>query len=122
MQEIILDEAVIPQVMWLMLAQYGVIIDDINDDGEVFFTVPNRSDYMAYVDAPLYNVEISVGNKDVMIAGELLLQIANGFFEENGLKPHGGVRDQYWTQLMGDYYVGLEEMNIEKEEPHLLRL
>ena len=122
MQEIFLDETTMSKMMWLMLAQYGVIIDDINDEGEVFFTVPNESQYMAYVDASLYNVEVGLG-RDTMIAGELLLQIANGFFEENGLKPHGGIRDQYWTQLMGDYCFNVEEMSVEKEEePHLLRL
>ena len=122
MQEIVLDEATVSQVMWLMMAQYGVIIDDINDDGEVFFTVPNKSEIKAYFDAPLYNVGVGLGDHDVMIAGDLLLQIANGFFEENGLKPHGGIRDQYWTQMMGQFRTCQEEFDMKKEDSKLLLL
>ena len=36
------------------------------------------------------------------IAGDLLLTMANNFFSENGLKPNGRIRSEYWTSLMGE--------------------
>lgn len=86
-------------IMWIVLAQLGVKIDFIQDNKTVNFSVPSLSDYTAQnQDMPL------IGNspKGEPIAGELLLNIANSFFIDNGFTPNGRVRSEYWTIQMGE--------------------
>ena len=117
-----LTEEDIAQVMWMSLAQYGVIIDNITDEGDVYFTVPKYSEFRCFVDAPIFGVEVKMERSEEMMAGELLMQMANSYFEENGMIPHGGIRDQYWTEILGTVRTYQEEENIKKEGPQLLRV
>lgn len=120
-QMIQLTETDMEQLMWVMMAQYGVMIDNITEEGDVYFTVPNKSELMAYVNAPLLGVDINRTSEEMM-AGELLLQVANSYFEDAGLAPHGGIRDQYWTQILGQVRSYQAESEIQKEGPQLLRV
>ena len=78
------------EAIWLQLAEYGVFIDNIDDEGHVWFTVPRHSDYRVRAMQFVPGVGVSAGDSDVEMAGEFLLAFANGFFEENGLVPHDG--------------------------------
>lgn len=88
-------------IMWIILAQLGVRIDAIQDDHTVNFSVPSMSDYTA--ESRDKNIPL-VDNapRGQPIAGDLLLTMANNFFSENGLKPNGRIRSEYWTSLMGE--------------------
>lgn len=118
----IITQEDIVQAMWLQLAEYGVFIDNIDDDGHVWFTVPRHSDYMIEAHQFIPGVGISSGGQDVEMAGEFLLAFANGFFEENGLVPHGGVRDSDWSQMAGRVRRYSEENDMKKDGPKLLRV
>lgn len=83
-----MDEDVLAQIMYLMFAQLGVNILFIQDNGVVNFDVPSMSDFTA--------------EGGEMIAGELLLNMANDYFKKNGLEPNGSIRSEYWTQAMGE--------------------
>ena len=102
--------------MWTSLMQYGVIVDNITDEGEVFFTVPSHSEY--YVDAvpPIFGSDVSIVKQEM--CGELLLQLAQSYFEENGLIAKGGVRDEKWTTSQGN----IELMKAENEVDQNLTL
>lgn len=108
--------------MWVTLAQWGVVIDNIDDDGEVWFTVPSESDYMVRAQMMIPGVDTAPEEQDMMMAGELLRAIASNFFEENGLVPHGGIRDQHWFQISGQVRAYQEQDDIKKEGPTLLRV
>ena len=115
-----LTETDMNELMWMMLAQYGVFIDNITEEGDVYFTVPDKSEFMVYTDAPLFGVELNSRPREEMMAGELLRQFANSYFEDAGLTPHGGIREQYWTQILGQVRSYQEEQQIQKEGPQLL--
>lgn len=117
-----LTETDMNELMWMMLAQYGVFIDNITEEGDVYFTVPDKSEFMVYTDAPLFGVELNSRPREEMMAGELLRQFANSYFEDTGLTPHGGIREQYWTQILGQVRSYQEEQQIQKEGPQLLRI
>lgn len=117
-----LTETDMNELMWMMLAQYGVFIDNITEEGDVYFTVPDKSEFMVYTDAPLFGVELNSRPREEMMAGELLRQFANSYFEDAGLTPHGGIREQYWTQILGQVRSYQEEQQIQKEGPQLLRI
>ena len=89
------------EFMWVLLAQLGVKIDHITDTGTVNFSVPSLSDYTGKMNLPI-NHEQQMDN-GIPIAGELLLEMASSFFKENGLEPNGRIRDEYWTQVMGQF-------------------
>lgn len=118
----LITEEDIIKAMWLQLAEYGVFIDNIDDEGNVYFTVPKKSDYMIKAQQFVPGVEISAGPTDVEMSGEMLIAFANGFFENYGLIPHGGIRDNDWSQLAGQVRVQQEKMDIDKGGPQLLRL
>ena len=115
-----LTETDMNELMWMMLAQYGVFIDNITEEGDVYFTVPDKSEFMVYTDAPLFGVELNSRPREEMMAGEVLRQFANSYFEDAGLTPHGGIRKQYWTQILGQVRSYQEEQQIQKEGPQLL--
>ena len=117
-----LTETDIDKLMWMMLAQYGVFIDNITDEGDVYFTVPDKSEFIVYTDAPLFGIELNSLPREEMMAGELLRQFVNSYFEDAGLTPHGGIREQYWTQILGQVRSYQEEQQIQKEGPQLLRI
>ena len=87
--------------MWLLLAQLGMKIDTIQDNGTVNFSVPSSSDYTGQAMMPI-NRDQSM-NAGVPISGELLLEMASNFFKENGLTPNGRIRQEYWTYSMGQF-------------------
>ena len=96
------------RIMWVLLATFGVKIDAIQDNKTVNFSVPSISDYTAEAaDA----IPIEGVKQGEMIAGELLLEFANQFFDENGLVPNGRIRSEYWTRQMGEF----AQMKIQSE-------
>jgi len=118
----LITEDDIIKAMWLQLAEYGVFIDNIDDEGNVYFTVPKKSDYMIKAQQFIPGVGVSAGATDMEMSGEFLRAFANGFFENYGLIPHGGIRDNDWSQLAGQVRVQQEKMDIDKGGPQLLRL
>jgi len=87
-------------IMWIVLAQLGVKIDTIQDNMVINFSVPSMSDYTAQTNAvPL----VGDAPKGEPVAGEMLLTMANNFFVENGFRPNGRIRSEYWTKLMGEF-------------------
>ena len=96
-----MDENMLLKIMWVMFAQLGVQIDAVQDNQVINFSVPSISDYTAQTTGglPLYGAGAAKGEP---ISGELLLQMANQFFEENGFTPNGRIRSEYWTQQMGE--------------------
>ena len=121
-QEIVITEDDIVQGMWLQLAQYGVFIDNIDDEGEVYFTVPRHSDYKIKAQQFVPGVGVSSGPVDVEMSGEFLIAFANSFFEGCGLVPHGGIRESDWNKMTGQVRLYQEEMDMKKEGPKLLRV
>ena len=59
---------------------------------------------------------------DEELAGELLIAFADGYFKDNGLIPHGGIREQSWSSALGELNAQQEQMNIAKEGPEILRI
>lgn len=110
------------EAIWLQLAEYGVFINNIDDEGHVWFTVPRHSDYRVRAMQFVPGVGVSAGDSDIEMAGEFLLAFANGFFEENGLVPHGGIRDSDWYQMTGQARRYQEEVEMKKDGPKLLRV
>lgn len=93
-----MDEEFVTRLMYIVMAQLGVKIDFIQDDGTVNFSVPSMSDFMALSDNNLFLDNVPQGSQ---VAGELLLEMANNYFKENGLTPNGRIRSEYWTEGMG---------------------
>ena len=86
-------------LMWIVLAQLGVKIDTIQDNRAINFSVPSMSDYTVQNPNSLFARSTVKGE---CIAGELLLNIANNFFIENGFIPNGRIRSEYGTISMGE--------------------
>lgn len=120
--ENLITEEDIVEAMWFQFAEYGVFIDNIDDEGHVWFTVPRHSDFKIKAHQFIPGVGISAGGEDVEMAGEFLLAFVNGFFEENGLVPHGGIRDSDWCQMTGQVRRYQEENEMKKDGPKLLRV
>ena len=112
-----IDENVIVRIMYSLLAQFGVKIDSIQDNKVVNFSVPSMSDFTAQKEELIALDGVPAGEP---IAGELLLIMANSFFENNGLKPNGRIRSEYWTHAMGAAASLKIQKTIENEEPCLL--
>ena len=85
-----MDENDTLTIFWILFAQMGVVIDYIQDNKTVVYSVPSMSDFTSV--------------EGDMIAGELLLQMAKDFFEEYGLHSEGRIRQEYWTEQMGQIY------------------
>lgn len=88
------------RIMWVLFATLGVKIDEIQDNNTVNFSVPSISDYTAENVGALPINGAATGQP---IAGELLLEMASKFFEDNGFTPNGRVRMEYWTKPMGEF-------------------
>lgn len=118
----LITEDDIIEAMWLQLAEYGVFIDNIDDDGHIWFTVPRHSDYKIKAQQYIPGVGVSSGDYDIEMAGEFLQEFASSFFKENGLEPHGGIRDSDWYQMTGQVRKYQEESDMKKDGPKLLRV
>lgn len=118
----LISENDVAQAMWVMLAQLGVIVDNIDDEGNIYYTVPRTSTMMISVRTVLPGMETHVGDSDEELAGELLIAFADGYFKDNGLIPHGGIREQSWSSALGELNAQQEQMNIAKEGPEILRI
>ncbi len=98
------------EMLWLLFAQLGVKIDFIQDNGVVDFSVPSMSDYTALTALPVADM----APEGTPLAGELLLNMANDYFRENGLTPNGRIRTEYWTTFMGQVAGATAEYDIWK--------
>lgn len=121
LKDLITEDDII-EAMWLQLAEYGVFIDNIDDDGHIFFTVPRHSDFKIRAQQFIPGVGVSSGDQDIEMAGEFLLAFASSFFESNGLVPHGGIRESDWYQMTGQIRRYDEEKEMKKDGPKLLRV
>ena len=118
----LISENDVAQAMWVMLAQLGVIVDNIDDEGNIYYTVPRTSTFMVSIRTVLPGMETHVGDSDEELAGELLIAFADGYFRDNGLEPHGGIREQGWSSEAGQIRTQQEQINITKEGPEILRI
>lgn len=91
-------------MLWVMFARLGIKINSVTDDKVIKFTVPKLSDYIIKSEG-LPEVLDNIP-EDQAIAGDMLLDMANTFFEDNGFVPNGYVRHEYWTIQMGEAAVG----------------
>lgn len=91
------DEMVF-RLLCALFIRLGVKINYIQNNEIVDFSVPSMSDFTAEKDDIFTSEGASIGEP---IAGELLLVMASSFFEDNGFKPEGHIRQEYWTKSMG---------------------
>lgn len=101
-QVIELDEEMTNQFIWIMLHQYGLKIDDIKENGEIYGTVPSFSTYMVKNGMTLPGMNRSIKGKDEMVAGETLRAMCTQIFEDLGLQPHIGIRSENWNEFLGE--------------------
>ena len=99
------DEDTAVQFLWIMLHQYGLKIDDITENGDLYGTVPSFSNYTAKNGTFLPGINQPIESKDKMIAGELLQAMCVQIFEELGLRPHIGIRTENWNEFLGEINV-----------------